>query len=66
VSSAYEEEINSAANQDDEDDEDEDKDDFVCVPVNNIDNETVHIKVLDEDTRTGQLRNQGQVLDNAD
>lgn len=41
-----EEEYNSADN-----DEDDDKDDFACVPVNNIDNETVHIKILDDDPR---------------
>ena len=41
-----EEEYNSADN-----DDDDDKDDFACVPVNNIDNETVHIKILDDDPR---------------
>ena len=32
-------------------DSDEDRDDFGCVPVNNIDNETVHIKILDDDPK---------------
>ncbi len=52
LSSAYEEEYNSNTQQEGDDD---DKDDFACVPVNNIDNETVHIKVLEEDPKRSQV-----------
>lgn len=45
LSSAYEEEYNSNTHQEDGEDDDDDKDDFACVPVNNIDNETVKIKI---------------------
>ncbi len=30
---------------------DDDRDDFACVPANNMDNDTVHIKILDDDPR---------------
>lgn len=40
------------AEEDDDDGENSDyNNDFGCVPVNNIDNETVHIKVIDEDPK---------------
>lgn len=42
--------------------EDDDRDDFACVPANNIDNDTVHIKILDDDPR--HIRDsQHQLLD---
>ncbi len=31
--------------------EEDDRDDFGCVPANNMDNETVHIKILDDDVK---------------
>lgn len=40
--------------EDDDDaieDSDEDRNDFGVVPVNNIDNETVHIKIQDDDPK---------------
>lgn len=39
--------------QDEEDDEgnSEERDDFGCVPVNNMDHDTVHIKVVDDEPR---------------
>lgn len=35
--------------EEEENDEDEDKEDFICVPVNNMDHNSVHIKLVDED-----------------
>jgi hypothetical protein len=48
--------MSSAVDEDEEepfDSQADDRDDFACVPVNNIDNDTVHIKILDDaDLRT--------------
>jgi len=47
--SEREEEYDSRDQNDYEDGES--RDDFVCVPVNNIDNETVQIKILEDESR---------------
>lgn len=31
--------------------DDDDKNDFACVPASNMDNDTVNIKILDDDPR---------------
>ena len=65
ISSAYEEEYNSNTQQEEEG-SDDDKDDFACVPVNNIDNETVHIKVLEDDPRSIHRSQVGHPLESGE
>jgi hypothetical protein len=47
-------ESSQLAEEDDDGNSEDNQDDFGCVPVNNIDHETVHIKVIDEEPKFHQ------------
>lgn len=54
------------AEEDDDDDNSQDNlDDFGCVPVNNIDHETMHIKVIEDEPRF-QQKSQLLAIDDGD
>jgi hypothetical protein len=54
----------ATSEEEDEDFENSQANDFACVPANNMDNDTVHIKILDDDPRHMRESHNRQIDDN--